>query len=104
MILFFDTPHRQEQQNEKTSDWVKTPFANIIRYVPSRKYYARVRVRGKLIVKTLKTDSITVAKMRLGDLVKQERTAAEVRESATIGKMTFGKALATYTERVKGNP
>jgi hypothetical protein len=29
--------------------WQKTSYANLIRYVPSGIYYARLRVKGKLI-------------------------------------------------------
>jgi hypothetical protein len=43
-----------------------------MRYVPSGKYYARIRVSGKLVVKSLKTTRITVAKLRLSDLEKEE--------------------------------
>lgn len=30
-------------------DWQKTQYSNLIRYVPSGTYYARLRVKGKLI-------------------------------------------------------
>jgi hypothetical protein len=36
-----------------------------------------LRVNGKLIVKSLKTKAISVAKLRLSDLEKHERKAAE---------------------------
>ena len=50
------------------SDWQKTQYANLVRYVPSEIYFARLRVQGKLIRKSLKTDKISVAKLRLDDL------------------------------------
>jgi hypothetical protein len=34
---------------------------------PSAVYFARLRIRGKLIRKTLKTDVLSVAKLRLAD-------------------------------------
>ena len=37
----------------------------LIRYVPSGTYFARLRVRGKLIRQSLKTDVLSVAKLRL---------------------------------------
>ena len=37
------------------SDWQKTPYANLIRYNPSRTYFARLRVKGKLIRRTFGT-------------------------------------------------
>jgi len=52
-------------------DWQKTAYANLIRYVPSGSYYARLRVKGKLIRRSLNTDLISVAKLRLGDFEKE---------------------------------
>jgi hypothetical protein len=62
---------------QANKDWQKTQYANLIRYVPSGKYYARLRVNGKLIVKSLKTQAISVAKLKLSDLDKHERKIAE---------------------------
>jgi len=45
--------------------WQKTPVANLVRHVQSGNEYARIRVRGKLIWKFLKTDRISVAKLLL---------------------------------------
>jgi hypothetical protein len=64
---------------------VKTQHANLIRYVPSGKYFARIRVRGKLIPKTLKTTQVSVAKLRLADLEKDERKKAENQTSVVSG-------------------
>ena len=83
--------------------WQKTQFANLVRYIPSGIYFARFRVRGKLIRKSLKTDTLTVAKLRLGDLEKAERQTSESQSNATRGKMTFGDALKIYRERVNGD-
>ncbi len=44
-----------EPATEKDARWSKTQYANLIRYVPSGIYFTRIRVRGKLIIKTLKT-------------------------------------------------
>ena len=51
-------------------------------YKASGNYYARVRLKGKLIWKSLKTDALAVAKLRLGDFLKEEGHRAEVVESA----------------------
>jgi hypothetical protein len=40
---------------------------------PSGIYFARVRIGGKLIRQSLKTEVFSVAQLRLGDLIKQER-------------------------------
>ena len=92
------------KESKAVSGWANTPVSNLVRYVPSGKYFARVRVGGKLIRKSLKTDLLSVAQLRLGDLVKTERTGLESRSSAARGKMTFGDALAIYKERLTGNP
>jgi hypothetical protein len=47
---------------ESKANWLKTPFANLVRYVPSGIYFARIRVRGKLIRRSLKTNKLAVAK------------------------------------------
>jgi integrase len=89
---------------EKESVWQKTQYANLIRYVPSGAYYARIRVRGKLVWKSLKTDTVTIAKLRLGDLEKAERTAAEKEKQVQHGKMSFGDVLKLTLDRAKGKP
>lgn len=83
--------------------WQKTPVANLVRHVQSENYYARIRVRGKLIWKSLKTDRISVAKLRLSDFHKEERQRAATHKAVARGKMTFGATLETYRERLKGD-
>ncbi|MBM3835826.1 MAG: hypothetical protein FJ403_21685 [Verrucomicrobia bacterium] len=57
---------KREETPDKT--WQKTSFANLVRYIPSGTYFARVPVRGKLIRKSLKTDKISVAQLRMTDV------------------------------------
>lgn len=83
--------------------WVKSSVANIVRYVPSGIYFARAKVGGKLIRQSLKTDKLSVAHLRLGDLLKQERSRLEARVEVSKGKMTFGNALALYRKQVELN-
>lgn len=84
-------------------DWQKTQYANLIRYVPSGTYYARVRVAGKLIRRSLKTDVLTVAKLRLGDLKEREREAVESRDSASKGRMTFGGCVVIFKTQTENS-
>ena len=86
------------------SRWQKTPVANLVRHVQSGNYYARIRVRGKLIWKSLKTDRISVAKLRLGDFHKEERQRASAQAAVARGKMTFGDALAAYQQKLQNDP
>jgi len=88
---------------EPESEWQKTPFANLVRFVSSGVYFARIRVRGKLIRRSLKTKALSVAKMRLADLEKEERQRAESQTAVAGGKMTFGDALAVYRKRLQGD-
>ena len=88
---------------QKQPKWQKTQYSNLIRYVPSGMFFARLRVAGKLIRQSLKTDRISVAKLKLSDLESRERRAAENRAEIAKGKMTFGDALKMYRERIKGD-
>ena len=92
------SPAAQSQQ-----DWQKTHFANLIRYVPSGTYYARFRVRGKLVRKSLKTHVLSVAKLRLSDYERQEWQRAESGDAADSGKMTVADAIRIHGQRVAGN-
>src|SRR5438552_6245797 len=95
-----------KENSEPTKLWRKTSYANLIRYDPSGNYFCRIRVRGKLIRKSLKTDVLSVAKLRLTDEEKKHREAAQ-RQLAFLrgrGQMTFGDALEIYRARVEASP
>ena len=105
LILKSDTASVEaKDQPEKDSDWQSTPFANLIRYKPSQVYFARIRVKGKLIRRSLKTNQITVAKLRLADLEKLERQKVQSVNAVANGKMTFKDALAVFQTRLKDTP
>ena len=57
-----------------------------------------------MIWKSLETDRVSVAHLRLGDLLKQHREAAEKQDQARQGKLTMGEALQIVLERIQGNP
>lgn len=75
---------------EKDSVWQKTPYVNLLRYKPSQVYFARFRVKGKLIRRSLKTNSITVAKMRLADLEKGEQQKAQSASAGIVVQLWTG--------------
>ena len=93
----------QSNHTHTESHWQKTPVANLVRHTQSGNYYARIRVRGKLIWKSLKTDRISVAKLRLSDFHKEERQRSAAHSAVARGKMVFSQALETYRERLKGD-
>ena len=109
LILRFDTddvnlsPNQSPAGPSKAQDWQKTQYANLIRYVPSGTYFARLRVSGKLIVRSLKTRTLTVAKLKLADLEKELRSQAESGVKLTEGAVPFDELLAEYRERLKRN-
>ena len=90
--------------SESESLWQKTPYTNLIRYVPSRTYFAHMKIKGKLIRRSLKTKTLSVAKLRLSDLEKDERKKATRSFALLQGKMTFGDAVAAYKQQRKGDP
>jgi len=95
-----------KSDSAETTDarWQKTPVANLVRHVQSGNYYARIRVRGKLIWKSLKTDRISVAKLRLGDFHKEERKRAAMQTAVARGNMTFGDCLEVFKTRLADDP
>jgi len=90
------------KQRLSQSNWVQIkPY--LVRYVPSGQIYARFRASGKLIQRSLKTDRVTVAELRLGDFMKQERKKAEGLKAEARGKMKFGDALQIFLNRLEDN-
>jgi len=100
LILQFDTVCVKDRIAPPKDLWLKTPYANLIRYVPSGIYFSRIRVRGKLIRRSLKTNKLAVAKLRLGDLEKVERQRVEVQGAIASGNMRFGDALSVFRNRL----
>jgi integrase len=103
LIQVCDTICMNASKTDESSHWQKTPVANLVRYVPSGTYFARGHVNGKLIRKSLKTDRISVAKLRLNDLVKEEQRKVGATKAVAKGKMIFKDALQTYRERLQGD-
>jgi len=79
--------------------WTKAPVANLLRYEPSGIYFARAKVRGKLIRKSLETNVLSVAKLRLADVLDTEHKAVAPSHTKIVGKMVFGDALAIFKQR-----
>ena len=89
------------ENTESSSLWTKAPVANLVRYEPSGIYFARAKVRGKLVRKSLDTNILSVAKLRLADVLDAEHRAVAPSQTKIVGKMTFGDALAIFRERQK---
>lgn len=65
-------------------------YANLLRYIPSRNYFARIKVRGKLI-----RQSFTTAKTKLPDVLKAEKQLVATGE----GQVSLTQAIKLYLER-----
>ena len=89
------------ENNESASLWTKAPVANLVRYEPSGIYFARAKVRGKLVRKSLETNVLSVAKLRLADVLDTEHKAVAPSQTKIVGKMIFSDALAIFKERQK---
>ena len=57
--------------------------------IPSGSYFARIRVGGKLIRRSLETVVLSVAKLKLADLEKEERVKLENHQQFSSGKATL---------------
>ena len=91
----------QNIELEPDSEWQKPPFANWLRYRPSQVYFARIRVKGKLIRRSLKTNQLSVAKLQIADLEKSERQKVQSFSGVANGKLTFGDAPAVFKQRLR---
>ena len=103
-LLFYTIGTKTDSSGNTDSRWQKTPVANWVRHVQSGNYYARIRVCSKLIWKYLKTDRISMAKLRLVDFHKKERQRASAQAAVARRKMSFGDALAAYQQKLQNDP
>ena len=67
-------------------------------------FLARIRVGGKLIWRSLKTKTITVAKLKLADLESEERSRLEVVQVGDEAKTTFRTMLVQEIRRAPSGP
>lgn len=84
-----------------------TAVQNLVKDAETDVYYVRVRVNGRLIIRSLDTKTFTTAKLRLPDKIKEIREA-EPQGEATQGGLqrdaTFQDAADRYTALVNANP
>lgn len=87
------------QTSDSQTVWQKTQVQNLVRYVPSKKFFARFRAGGKIVRKSLKTNVLSVAKLRLPDVMREHRAKYEASDAVIVGKMTFGQAAEIFKEK-----
>jgi integrase len=90
-----------ESKQVSVQTWAKTAVQCLVRHSVSGVYYARTRVKGKLVWKTLETDIFQVAKARLPDALENIRKAAYARNALVTGYVTFGEAADVYILNVE---
>ena len=64
---------KKEQQSEQPGLWEPTRYQKLFRYVPSGMIFARFKIRGKQVRKSLKTPNLELAKNKLADLERNPR-------------------------------
>lgn len=81
-----------------------TKVTNMVRAIESGMFYLRARINGRLVWRSLDTDSFTVAKLRLPDELKKLRLAAPPANSARAStSMTFADAVAAFKQSVNAD-
>lgn len=81
-----------------------TKVTNLVRAVESGTFYLRARINGRLVWRSLDTDSFTVAKLRLPDELKKLRLAVPPANSARASSsMTFADAVAAFKQSVNAD-
>jgi integrase len=91
------------QANQVKTDWQSTNTQNLIRYRPSGTYFARFKIGRKPFRKSLKTKSLTTARLRLNDMLRDHRAKFEAGSALQAGKMTFAQAMGIYLEGVESD-
>src|SRR5205823_14360075 len=92
---------KQQPEPQRSLLWEPTKYSNLFRYVPSGTIFARFKIRGKQVRKSLRTPDIELAKNKLIELERNERAVAADRRR---GKMLFAEALSEYLSSRKCDP
>lgn len=70
------SPRKRDAHLSKDGQWRSFPkVPNLLQYVSNGNYYARIKVNGKIIRKSLETGVWTTAKLRLTDFLKEQQEA-----------------------------
>ena len=99
----FSTDERACANGSNEKLWQLTAVQNLVRYAPSSTYFAHFRVGGKLVWKSLKTATFSVAKQRLPDTLRDHRSKIESLTAFAEGKMTVGNAPDVYVQKVRAS-
>lgn len=85
----------------KDGAWRSFPSVpNLLQYVSTGTYYGRIKVSGKVIRQSLKTDVFTSAKLKLADFVKENLSQT----GASGDAPTFADALKLFLAELEADP
>jgi len=73
---------------------------HLLQYASSGTYFARIKVRGKIIRQSLDTDVWSTAQLRLLDFLREKQ---EVNQTDGKQKVSFGEAAELYRKRVESD-
>jgi hypothetical protein len=81
---------KSERQSDQPGVWEPNRYQGLFRFVSSGVIFARFKISGKQVRKSLKTSNVELARARLAALERNERTIAVERRRE---KMLFGEAM-----------
>jgi integrase len=93
-----ENPAATEEQTPswRRGAWRSFPkVPNLFQYVNTGTYYARVKVGGKTIRRSLKTNVWSTARLRLHDFVQEVQEERDIQQ-----RPTFGRALELFEKRL----
>ena len=98
-----DLPSQREKKRanrlSKDGKWQSFPrVPHLLQYVNSGTYFARLKIKGKLIRESLETTVWTTAQLKLVDFLKDKHTSGAKAEKP---KISFGDAVDMFTKRVQ---
>ena len=82
-------PRRADREANISPDgkWKSFPrVPHLLQYVPSGIFFGRIKLDGKIVRESLKTDTFTTAKLRLGDFIKKQRKNATRPVTGTVSE------------------
>jgi integrase len=91
------------EKREQKSVWERTSVQCLYRHGKSGIYYARASDGKRKIWRTLKTKSLSVARLRLADHLKEIRRVRESNQAVESGEVTMRDVVAVYQERFESN-
>jgi len=101
MIPDSATVTARQTQTEAQRRLVRSKYANLVRDSLSGTFFARAKVHGRLVRRSLKTKSVTIARLRLAELLEEERAKAPSR--ADVNEWRMATVMELWAEKIKSS-